>query len=121
YFGWQARREPSRPPSPPAPVLAADHLETLTDRVQLSRLRLAWHAPPLFAPGDADLDIAAHVLGGGKSSRLYRSLVFERRMAQDVFAYQGSQMLASLFHVGGTAKPGHDLDEIQRAVDEQIT
>jgi zinc protease len=120
YFGWQAQRDRPRPPAPPAPALAADRAETLTDRVQLPRLRLAWHAPALFAPGDADLDLAAHVLGGGKSSRLYRSLVFERRIAQDVFAYQGSQMLGSLFHVGATAKPGHDLDTVQSAVDEQL-
>jgi zinc protease len=93
---------------------------TLTDRVQLPRLRLAWHAPALFAPDDADLDLAAHVLGGGKSSRLYRALVFERRIAQDVFAYQGSQILSSLFQAGATAKPGHDLDEIGAAVDDEL-
>ena len=93
---------------------------TLTDRVQLPRLRLAWHAPALFAPDDADLDLAAHVLGGGKSSRLYRALVFERRIAQDVFAYQGSQVLSSLFQAGATAKPGHDLDEIGTAVDAEL-
>jgi predicted Zn-dependent peptidase len=120
YFGWQARRERPQPPAPAAPVLAADREETLTDRVQLSRLRFAWHSPALFKNGDADLDIAAHVLGGGKSSRLYRALVYERRIAQDSFAYQGSQMLGSLFHVGATAKPGRDLAEIERAVDEQI-
>jgi len=88
--------------------------------VQLPRLRLCWHAPALFAAGDADLDLAAHVVAGGKSSRLYRSLVFERRIAQDVFAYQSSQLLSSVFHVGATAKPGHDLDEIQRAVEEEL-
>ncbi len=88
--------------------------------MQLPRLRLAWHTPALFAPGDADLDLAAHVLGGGKSSRLYKALVFERRIAQDVFAYQGSQMLGSLFHVGATAKPDHDLAEIGAAVDEEL-
>jgi zinc protease len=120
YFGWQAAQERPRRPAPAAPVLAADHDETLTDRVQLPRLRLCWHAPALFAPGDADLDIAAHVLGGGKSSRLYRALVFERRIAQDVFAYQGSQLLGSVFHVGGTAKPDHDLTEIQRAIDDEL-
>jgi zinc protease len=120
YFGWQAARERPRAPAPPPPALDADRAETLTDRVQLSRLRLSWHAPALFAAGDADLDLAAHVLGGGKSSRLYRSLVFERRIAQDVFAYQGSQLLTSLFHVGATAKPGHDLPEIQRAVDDEL-
>src|SRR6476620_10176915 len=60
--------------------------------------------------------MAAHVLGGGKSSRLYRSLVFEKRIAQDVCAYQSSQLLGSLFQVGATAKPGHDLDEMAAAV-----
>jgi predicted Zn-dependent peptidase len=121
HFGWQPAREaPRRAPAPPVPALTDDVAITLADRVQLPRLRLAWHAPALFAPGDADLDLAAHVLAGGKSSRLYRSLVFERRIAQDVFAYQGSQLYGSLFQVGATAKPGHDLDEIRAAVDAEI-
>jgi predicted Zn-dependent peptidase len=120
YFGWQAAREAPRPPAPPPAVLAGDRAETIGDRVQLPRLRLAWHSPALFAPGDADLDIAAHVLGGGKSSRLYRALVFEKRIAQDVFAYQSSQRLGSLFHVGATAKPERDLAEVRRAVDDEL-
>ncbi len=121
YFGWQPRREPPvRPPVPPAVQLAADVHLTMTDRVQLPRLRLAWHTPALFAPGDADLDLAAHVLGGGKSSRLYRALVFENRIAQDVFAYQGSQMLGSVFHVGATAKPDHSMAEISAAVEAEL-
>ena len=66
------------------------------------------------------MDLAAHVLGGGKSSRLYRALVFDGRIAQDAFAYQGSLMLGSLFHVGATAKPGHALDEITAAIDAQL-
>jgi predicted Zn-dependent peptidase len=120
YFGWLPSREAPARPTPSAPVLAADQEETLTDRVQLPRLRLCWHAPALFSAGDADLDLAAHILGGGKSSRLYRSLVFDKRITQDVFAYQGSQMLSSLFHVGATAKPGQDLPGIQRAVDDEL-
>jgi predicted Zn-dependent peptidase len=120
YFGWQpAGQRPPRPSPAPA-ALAADRDVSLTDRVQLPRLRLTWHSPALFAPGDADLDLAAHVAGGGKSSRLYRSLVFERRIAQDAFAYQSSQMLGSVFHVGATAKPGHDLAEIERATREEL-
>ncbi|HVT08231.1 MAG TPA: pitrilysin family protein [Polyangia bacterium] len=122
YFGWQpARPRPERRPPPPPPRLERDVTRTLTDRVQLPRLRLAWHSPALFAPGDADMDLAAHVLGGGKSSRLYRALVFDGRIAQDAFAYQGSLMLGSLFHVGATAKPGRGLEEITAAVDAQLT
>ena len=121
YFGWQPKLPaPARPPKPEQPRLARDIRIALTDRVQLPRLRLSWHSAALFAPGDADLDMAAHVLGGGKSSRLYRSLVFEKRIAQDVFAYQSSQLLGSMFQVGVTAKPGHDLDEMSAAVTAEI-
>jgi predicted Zn-dependent peptidase len=120
YFGWQPNQPAPRPPAPAPARLAAERSVTVPDRVQLPRLRMAWHSPALFAPGDADLDLAAHVLAGGKSSRLYRSLVFERRIAQDVFAYQSSQMLGSLFQVGITAKPSHDLDELRRAADEEL-
>jgi predicted Zn-dependent peptidase len=122
HFGWQPAREPPpRRTPPPVPPLTSDVGIMLRDRVQLPRLRLVWHAPALFAPGDADLDLAAHVLAGGKSSRLYRTLVFERHIAQDVFAYQGSQLWSSLFHIGATAKPGHELPEIQAAVEAEMT
>ena len=117
FFGWQPQACRRRPRAPGRPAALARDIElSLTDKVQLPRLRLSWHSPALFAAGDADLDMAAHVLGGGKSSRLYKALVFEQRIAQDVFAYQGSQMLSSLFHIGATAKPGYDLDVIARAV-----
>src|SRR5262245_59808648 len=120
YFAWQPKLPAPARPNPEQPRLARDIQIALTDRVQLPRLRLSWHSAALFAPGDADLDMAAHVLGGGKSSRLYRSLVFEKRIAQDVFAYQSSQLLGSLFQVGVTAKPGRDLDEISAAVTAEL-
>jgi zinc protease len=121
YFAWQPKLPPpERAPKPAHPVLASNVEAALTDRVQLPRLRLAWHSPALFAAGDADLDMAAHVLGGGKSSRLYRALVFEQRLAQDVFAYQGSQMLGSLFQVGATAKPDQTLDRVIAAINAEI-
>ncbi len=118
YFGWL--------PARPAPVtvtagsinvrpLAADQRRSVTDRVQLPRLRIEWHSPALFAPGDSDLDLAAQILGGGKSSRLYKSLVFEQRIAQDAWSYQSSLLLGGLFGIGVTAKPGQSLDTLERA------
>ena len=62
--------------------------KTLTDRVRLPRLYLAWLTPRRFAPGDAALDVLAAVLADGKNSRLYKRLVYDTQIAQDVTAYQ---------------------------------
>jgi zinc protease len=92
----------------------------LTDRVQLPRLYLAWHTPAAFAPGDAAMDVAASLLTGGKNARLYRRLVYELQIAQDVNAFQQSQGLGSIFFIIATARPGQTLDKIQGVIDEEL-
>jgi zinc protease len=90
------------------------------DRVELPRLYLAWHSPAMFAPGDAELDLIADVLTNGKNSRLYHSLVYTRRIATEVAAFQNSRELASFFQVIVTAAPGHTLAELEQVVTEEI-
>jgi zinc protease len=90
------------------------------DDVQLPRLYMAWISPPYFAPGDAALDLLAILLAEGKSSRLYKRLVYELQMAQDVRALQSSGKLASSFTIEVTARSGRDLDQILRVIDEEI-
>jgi zinc protease len=120
YFGWQPQRPiPAKGKAPPV-VLAKEKVVQLSDHVQLPRLYLVWPSPASFAPGDADLDLGAAILGAGKSSRLYRALVFEQKIAQDVFASQGSARLGSRLMVVATAKPGHTLDELARAMDAEL-
>ena len=92
----------------------------LDDRVELPRLYLAWRTPALFAPGDAELDVLADVLASGKASRLYRTLVHDRRIATDVAAAQDSRELASSFHIVATASPGHDLAELEQAITDEV-
>lgn len=104
---------------PPA-YLTGIKQRTLTDRVQLPRLYLAWLTPAAFEPGDAELDIAASVLAGGKNSRLYRRLVYELQVAQDVSAFQQSADLSSSFLVVVTPQPGHSLQELKTLVDEEL-
>ena len=60
----------------------------------------------MFADGDAEMDLLADLLGNGKTSRLYRTLVYERRIALDVSAFQNSRELGSFFLVVVTAAPG---------------
>ena len=88
--------------------------------MQLPRLYLAWHTPQVFAPGDAAMDIAASLLAGGKNARLYRRLVYDLQIAQDVNAFQQSQGLGSVFLIIATARPGHTLEKIQAVIDEEL-
>ena len=92
----------------------------LEDRVELPRLYLAWRSPALFAEGDAGMDLLAHVLAGGKTSRLYRTLVRDRRIATDVSAAQSSREVGGWFCITATAAPGHGLDEIDAAVRAEL-
>jgi zinc protease len=120
WFKDVPKSEPVDPIAPRPVVLREEKRIVLEDRVQLPRLYMAWVTPPVFAPGDAALDAVAGVLAGGKNSRLYKRLVYELQVAQDVSAGQGSQGLASTFAVVVTARTGHTLEEIRRLVDEEI-
>ena len=93
---------------------------TMRDRVQLPRLYLVWPTGPLFDEDQAPLDMLAIVLGDGKSSRLYRSLVYERQIARDVGIYHHAQAIAGEFHIQVTASPGNSLDEIEGLVMEEL-
>jgi zinc protease len=120
YFGEIGSGTEPPPVDVAAPSLGGETRLLLEDRVELPRLYLAWHTPALFAAGDAELDLAAEVLAGGKTSRLYRQLVYERRIATDVAASQNSRELGSFFQVVATAAPGHDLTELEEAIAGEI-
>lgn len=87
----------------------------MEDRVELPRLYLAWHSPAMFAEGDAELDLAADLIAHGKTSRLYRALVYERQVAADVIAYQHSRELSGVFQIAATARPGVALADLYEA------
>ena len=104
----------------PGAALTSVQKKTLTDKVQLPRLYLAWLTPKSLDPGDATLDVVADVLAGGKNSRLYKRLVYDMQIAQSVEAGENSQALGSYFEIEATARPGHTLDEIEKVIDEEI-
>jgi zinc protease len=120
WFGSIPRGAPVEPVVPPAAALTGVTMKTLTDRVQLPRLYLGWLTPRLYAPGDAALDMAAYVLAGGKNSRLYKRLVYDTQMAQDVYAVQQSAVLGGSFLVVATARPGTQIADMKKIIDEEI-
>jgi len=92
----------------------------LEARVELPRVYMAWHSPAMFGAGDAEADLLADLLANGKTSRLYRTLVYDKRLAVDVSAYQHSRELSSFFLLASTAAPGQSLTEITALIDERI-
>ena len=113
---------PAPPPvTPPAPAAREPNRAlVLEDRVGSPRLYLGWITPRLFGPRDAELDLAAMVLGGGKSSRLNRALLQDRRLATDVTAHQYSLEIAGHFSVIATAAPDRSLEEIEAVIRAEI-
>jgi zinc protease len=120
YFGRIRRGPEVKPVAAAQPALEREVRIHMDDRVTLPRIYLTWHGVPEWAEGDAPLGMLAGVLAGGKSSRLYKRMVYERQIAQDVTAFHSSGEIAGLFQVVATAKPGRSLDELESAIDEEI-
>ena len=120
YFG-SLKRGPQVPAiTATTPPITQERRKVVTDRVELPRLYVSWITSPFYKPGDADADVAATILGGGKSSRLYKKLVYEKQIAQNVSAQQQSLMLGSVFQIEVTARPGHTVAELEKAVDDEM-
>jgi zinc protease len=120
YFG----SIPSGPPVPKinavTPPITSERRAVVTDQVELPRVYMAWITDPIFKPGDAEADLLARIMGGGKSSRLYKALVYDKQIAQDVKVENESLMLGSVFEITATAKPGVKPEDLQKAIDEEM-
>ncbi len=102
------------------PAITAERRTVVTDTVQLPKVILAWLAPPAFSAGDADADIAAHVLGSGKSSRMYRELVYKQQIAQSADCYDNNLALASPFECELIAKPGVTPEKLEAEAEKIV-
>ena len=120
YFGTLKRGPAVPAPKADAVRIASERRLTVPSRVELPRVYMAWLTPPIFKPGDAEADITGTILGGGRSSRLFKKLVYERQIAQNVSAQQQSLTLGSVFQIEVTARPGHSAEELEKAVDEEL-
>ncbi len=80
----------------------------------------AYHVPPFPEEDSYALDVLAELLSGGKTSRLYKSIVRDRQMALEAFAeYAGMYKDPYLFLLGATATEGTDINELEQALYEQ--
>ncbi len=116
---------PSGPPVPKitatTPRLTSERRVVVTDQVELPRIYMGWLTPAIYQPGEAETNLLAKILGGGKSSRLYKSLVYEKQIAQDVQIVNSNEMLGTIFELFATAQPGVRLEDLEKAINEEIT
>jgi zinc protease len=121
YFGPIPGGPPvARTTAAPIPAPTAERRISMEANVNLPRGLMAWNTVPFFAPGDADLDLVANVLGGGKSSRLYRRLVYELKIAQSVSAVHISRMLGGTFEIAYVPLQGHTLAELETVINQEL-
>jgi zinc protease len=120
YFGSLRSGPPVPKLDVKTPPITAERRAVVPDRVELPKVYMAWITSPIFTAGDAEADLAARVLGGGKSSRLYKKLVYELQIAQDVTAYQYGLTLGSVFAIEATARQGHTAQELEQVINAEL-
>ena len=115
------------PPGPPVgrmkewvPELQREVRLNMDDQAPLPRLYIAWHSPARFSSGEANLDLLSSIMGRGKTSRLYKRLVYDLKLAQDVSVGNPAQEIGGKFTITVTAAPGKTLDEIEPLVWEEV-
>jgi zinc protease len=115
------------PPGPPVATQRAwiakrsgTHRGSVQDRVPQARIYRIWNVPGADTPEEALLDLAAHVLGGSKTSRLYQRLVVKEQLATSAFSSDDSGEIAGQFGINLSARPGADVARMERAADEEL-
>jgi zinc protease len=118
------------PPGPPQAHQEAwiakrsgTHRGKVQDRVPQARIYRSWNVPGADTPEEALLDLAAQVLGGGKTSRLYQRLVVKEQLATAASAGDDSNEIAGQFGINLTAKPGApaaDVARMEALADEEL-
>ncbi len=87
---------------------------------KLRQITFAWHTPALYAEGDAELDIAANALGADGRGRLYKTLVYDKQLAQSVSVGQASSGFSSMFTISVTLRTGADLEQVKKLVWDEV-
>jgi len=120
YFGTIPGGTKALKPWTPEVGLHTTRELKLHDRVELDRMYWVWPTVPQFEHDDAALGMLADLLSRGRSSRLYKRLVIELELAQDVSASQWGRELAGSFVISATLRPGKSLEEARTVIDHEL-
>ena len=115
------------PPGPPVSrqrvwiaKMTGAHKAVYQDRVAQARVYKVWNMPE-FGSEDGDyLDMVSDALSNGRTSRLYKRLVYDDQLATDVAAYINPREIGGQFVIQATARPGVELARVEKAIDEEL-
>lgn len=96
------------------------HRGITSDRVPQARIYMVWNVPQEGTDEAVFLNLVSDVLSSGKTSRLYKRLVYEDQIATNVSAYIDAREIAGQFYIEATARPGEDLKKVEQAVVEEL-
>lgn len=102
------------------PVRTADTRQTYQDRVPESRIVMTWNTPQWGSEEEVLLDLASRVLSSGKTSRLYKRLVYDDQIASSAYAYNSAREIAGNFTVLANVKPGNTVEEVEAVLNEEL-
>lgn len=115
------------PPGPPivkhqawVAKRSGEQRQTAQDRVPQARIYKIWNIPQWGTNENTHLNLAASILGSGKTSRLYKRLVYDEQIATSVSAYLDSREITGLFFIEADAKPGVELAKVEKAINEEL-
>jgi zinc protease len=120
YFGPIAKGADISRPNPAMPKLDKEIRTTVEDSVPLQRRYMVWHGVRAYAPDEAALDMLGFVLSEGRTSRLQSNLLYGKEMVSQVFANNGTNEVGGTFQVTATARPGKNLDDIEKEINTEI-
>jgi zinc protease len=107
HSGWVAKRTGS-------------HRQSVQDRVAQARIYKVWNIPGWGTECADKLDLVSSILADGKTSRLYKRLVYDDQLATSVSAYINTREIAGIFQIQADARPGVALAQVEKAIDEEL-
>jgi zinc protease len=120
YFGDIPPGPPVAHPQSWVAKMSGEHRETVQDRVPQARLYKVWNVPEFGTATSSYLQLVARILGTGKSTRLYKRLVYDDQIATNVQVFVDEKEISSQFYIIATAKPSQDLKAVEAAVNEEL-
>lgn len=120
YFGSIPASPPISKQSSWVAKMTGTHFEAAQDRVPQSRLQKTWNIPGWGTKEMTYLNLLGDVLTTGKTSRLYKRLVYDEQIASNVYFYTDEKEIGGQFYIIADAKPGIELSQINKVIQEEM-